>query len=171
MSRRRGLGDYWSGTQPVSSPHICWLCFVCAAADLGMYVVGVGREYVCVTHSVLWEAAQTTVRVAIYGEDGSLPRHLLKIPFESHSSLGFWVWQLIHCVYNKRCCMSSACFKVPRHLNEKCKWTWGWVLWKKMHLSWYSYLWRTIVLHWFSITLCHPENDFPTKVFLQRLAS
>lgn len=46
------------------------------AVDLAVYVVGVGREYVCVGVSVLQEAAQTTVQSAIYGEDGSLPRHL-----------------------------------------------------------------------------------------------
>lgn len=50
--------------------------FVCEAVVLAMYVVGVGREYVCVSHLVLQEAAQTTVQSAICREDGSLPRHL-----------------------------------------------------------------------------------------------
>lgn len=70
MSRRRGLGDCWSGTEPVSSPHAgCLYC--CVRVCLPACVCWKWREHVCVRRCLLpRRAAQTTVQSAVRGEDG-----------------------------------------------------------------------------------------------------
>lgn len=72
MSRRRGLGDCWSGTEPVSSPHAgCLYCCVRVCLRACVCVCWKGRERVCVRRCLLpRHAAQTTVQSAVRAEDG-----------------------------------------------------------------------------------------------------
>lgn len=139
MSRRRGLGDCWSGTEAVSSPHAhCLRLCVCLCARLWIWLrmlwVWEGNVFVLVS--------QTTVWSAIYGGDGSLPRHLYKIDFEFHSSLGFLCVTVHSPCVQGRYCMSSAYLTFPRHFTEECIWTWDWALWIILSLTiWLFTVW------------------------------
>lgn len=119
MSRRRGLGDCWSGTEPVSSPYTpCYCVFVCVWE---FYVVDVGRRFVCVGVLVL----QGDWSSFCYMWSGWMfPKTFVEnwfwVPFVTY----------VLCVTVHSLCTqgSSEYAKFPRHFTEKCIWTWDWML-------------------------------------------
>lgn len=130
MSRRRGLGDCWSGTEAVSSPHAHCLCFcVCLCAWL--------RIWLCMLW--VWEGNMFVLASQCCRKPHGSVCLIWRgwIPPKTFVENWFWVpfitWVLcvtVHslCIQGSDC-MNAAYFKLPRRFTEKCIWTWDWVLW------------------------------------------
>lgn len=147
MSRRRGLGDCWSGTEAVSSPHrslllvfLHALCLCVRAVDLAGVCGGCGKG-ICLCWCLGAAGSCADYSSVCYIWRGWIPP---KTFVENWFWVPFITWVLCVTVHSLRTqgsySMSSAYFKFPRRFTEKCIWTWDWVLWIILSLVMWLFL-------------------------------